>query len=711
MNNLILEIGTEEIPAGYIEPSLKFLSSLIGQKLISARVGHGSIRTFGTPRRLAVMVENVADKQESLTTEIIGPPEKIGFDEKGKATIAAEKFAEKAGVPVDKLSVKNTKKGTYLCAVKTEPGYSAKMLLKTILPDAVKSIPFPKTMRWADLEISFARPIQSILALLGPDVISFVLAGIRSGRYTFGHRFMCPGRIKISAADNYIDSLYTGCVLAHIPERKKKIEKGIGKAVADLDGAVLADNELLDIVTNLVEYPVIAVGKIDRLFLELPREILITAMREHQKYFAVVDKENNLMPFFIAVTNTQAEDMTLVARGHERVLRARLDDAQFFYKNDLRRSFEDLTDQLKGVLFQADLGSMYEKVVRIQKLSGFLVNSIIPSSYNRHSSERAKQDSDAMKQFSDLRKHVLRAAFLCKTDLVSEIVTEFPKLQGIMGRVYASVAGEADIVAIAIEEHYRPIYSGGHLPSTDEAALLAIADKIDSICGCFGIGLIPTGTSDPYALRRQGIGIIQIMLDRSFTFRLKGMIEKSLELYDMNKKAENADRVYGFFKNRMAHLLAEEGFSRDVITAVIDISADHIPNVWKKVHALEKLKAEPDFEPLAVSFKRVVNILKQADYLETEIVDIDENLFQHKSESKLYDTYKIAKKSVSENLNRKRFDKALLVIAAMRDSIDAFFDDVMVMTDQADIRTNRLLLLRHIADLFGLFADFSKIST
>lgn len=711
MNNLILEIGTEEIPAGYIEPSLKALSLLLRQKLTEARVKHGSVRTFGTPRRLAVMVENVVDKQESLTTEIVGPPEKIGFDEKGKATIAAEKFADKAGVPVRKLSVKSTKKGTYLCAIKTEPGLSTKTLLKTILPDTVKSIPFPKTMRWSDLEISFARPIQSILALLGPDVISFTLGGIRSGRYTFGHRFMCPGRIGISAADNYIDSLNTGYVLADISERKKKIEKEITKAAADLGGAVLADDELMDIVTNLVEYPVIAVGKIDRLFLELPREILITAMREHQKYFAVVDKENDLMPFFIVVTNTRAADMKLVARGHERVLRARLDDAQFFYKSDLRKPFEDFTDQLKGVLFRSDLGSMYEKVVRVQKLSEFLVNSIAQSPYNRYPPETVKPDSDAMERFSDLGRHVSRAAFLCKTDLVSKVVTEFPKLQGIMGRVYASIAGEADAVANAIEEYYRPTYSGGPLPSTKVAAILSIADKIDSICGCFGIGLMPTGASDPYALRRQGIGVIQIMLDRNFTFRLKGMIEKSLELYDIKTEAETADRVYGFLKNRMAHLLAEEGFSKDVITAVIDISADHIPNVSKRVHALEKLKAEPDFEPLAVSFKRVVNILKQADYLETGIVDIKENLFQHKSESKLYDTYKVVNKSVSENLNRGRFDKALLDIAAMRDSIDAFFADVMVMTDQADLRINRLSILRHIADLFGLFADFSKIST
>ena len=711
MNNLLLEIGTEEIPAGYIEASLAALSSLLKDGLGEARVKHDSIRTFGTPRRLAAMIENVADKQESVATDVVGPPERIGFDERGRATVAAEKFAAKVGVSVRKLGRTTTEKGTYLCATTTKRGLSTRKVLKQVLPDVIRAIPFPKTMRWSDLEVSFARPIQSILALLGPDVIPFDLGGIKSGRYTFGHRFMHPDRIRISTADDYVASLNAGYVLADISERKRKIEEDVGKAAAELGASALADDELTNTVTNLVEYPVVAVGKIDSAYLGLPREILIMAMREHQKYFAVVNEEDHLEPYFIAVTNTRARDMEAVAKGHERVLRARLDDAQFFYRSDLEKPLEALTYQLQGVLFQAELGSMYEKVERIGKLSAFLVDATAQSAQNRTRSEAKRGAQDMGAELSVLREQVSRAAQLCKADLVTEVVTEFPKLQGTMGRVYASKAGEADVVAQAIEEHYRPAYSGGPLPSSDAGAILATADKLDSICGCFKVGIVPTGTSDPYALRRQGIGVIQIMLQRNFTFSLGETVEKSLELYPVEGEAETADRVCGFLESRMAHLLVEEGFSRDVVNAVIASSSDNIPNVWKRVRALEQLKAKPGFEHLAVSFKRVVNILKQAGDLEAAPADVTVDLLQHESELNLHDAYRRVSQSVSEKLNAGRFDEALLEVAGIRGAVDRFFDDVMVMTDEEDLRTNRLLMLKQIADLFRAFADFSQIST
>ena len=690
MNNLLLEIGTEEIPASYIEPALNALSSLLLQKLTEARIEHGDARTFGTPRRLTVEIADVAKRQKPLAIEVIGPPERVGFDEYGNPTVAAEKFAEKVGISVNSLEIKETKKGFYLCARKTDHGLAARTLLKSILPEAIIKIPFPKTMRWADLGLEFARPIHSILALLGKNIIPFALGNIKSGRYTFGHSFMHPGRIKVTDPDDYIEALHSVYVVVDPEERKRNIKEKISKAAKSLGGRVLPDSELVDIVTNLVEYPAVAAGKFDTKFLDLPDEVLITSMREHQKYFAVIDEKNNLMPCFIAVNNTPAKDMSLVAKGHERVLRARLEDAQFFYRSDLEISFDGWIEKLKGVLFQARLGSMYEKVGRTCKIAEFL--------------------ADAAEYDSDLKKHLLRAAWLCKADLVSHVVVEFPKLQGVMGRVYALLAGESDIVASAIEEHYRPNYSGGPLPETITGALLGISDKIDSICGCFSIGFIPTGASDPYALRRQGIGIVQIMLEKGFSFSLGKMIEKSLEFFGKGQEnRETAGRVYDFLKDRIAHLLAEEGFSKDVISAIVSVSADHVPNVRNRVRALEKLKAEPDFESLAIAFKRVVNIIKKAGHFETK--DVDENLFQDECESSLFASYKEVKKKVYYDLDKGLFDQALLDMALLRDSIDAFFDGVMVMTEDADIRCNRLALLKHIADLFETFADFSKIST
>jgi glycyl-tRNA synthetase beta chain len=693
MDSLLVEIGTEEIPAGYIEPALNTFSSLLTQRLTEARIEYGSAGTYGTPRRLAVEVEKVAKKQNALTEEVIGPPQRVGYDENGRPTVAAEKFAEKLGISVGDLRIKETEKGAYLCAVKAERGLATKTLLSAILPEVILSLSFPKTMRWGDFDIHFARPIHSIMALLGKNVIPFVVGNIRSGRYVFGHRFMNPGKIKVEEPGDYVDRLRRAKVFVDMGERRKIIEKDIAKAAGKLGGRVLPDRELVDIVNNLVEYPAVVAGKFDKKFLELPREILITAMREHQKYFAVIDEKDNLMPCFIAVNNTLAKDMALVAKGHERVLRARLEDARFFYKSDLEESFESGLEKLKGVLFQASLGSVYEKVRRIQEIAVFLAEAVEP-------------DSDSLKQ------QVSKAAGLCKTDLVSQVVVEFPKLQGVMGKHYALASGLPGPVAVAIEEHYRPSYSGGPLPETIPGAILAIADKMDSICGCFSVGLFPTGVSDPYALRRQGIGIVQIMLEKGFSFSLNGLIEKTLKLFDEQdggKIQETADKVHLFLKNRMAHLLSEDGYSKDVIAAVVDVSVDHVPNVWKRVRALETLKSEPDFEPLAVAFKRVVNIIKKAG--EFKAADVNENLFQHESESALYETYRAVKKKVAGDLEKGMFDRALHDIALLRNPVDAFFEGVMVMAEDADLRRNRLNLLRQVSGLFERFADFSKIST
>ncbi len=691
MESLLFEIGTEEIPAGYIRPALNALTSSLKRRLDEARISYGSIKTFGTPRRLAVQVKDVAEKQTSLTTEVTGPPERVGFDDNGKPTVAAVKFAEKVGISIKKIRISETKKGRYLSAVKTEKGLLTKTLLKTILPEITVSLPFPKTMKWADLDIFFARPIQSIVALFGKQVVSFAIGDIKSNRNSFGHRFMADGKITLPSPEVYEDLLKKADVVPDIHERREIITTSINKIAQSLEGQVEKDDELIDIVTNLVEYPVPVAGKFDLKFLDLPKEVLITSMREHQKYFAVTDKNGQLMPYFIAVNNTRAKDMTLVAKGHERVLLARLEDARFFYKSDLETGFNNFVDKLKGVLFQANLGTIFEKTERIQKLSGFLAEA-----------------NDTL----DLKEQISRAAWLCKADLVSQVVIEFPKLQGTMGRVYATKSGEDPAVAVAIEEHYRPTYSGGPLPETEAGALLAISDKMDSIIGFFSMGLIPTGASDPYALRRQAIGILQIMLDRDLSVSLSDIIEKSLSLYSLNENIDTkkiGEKVTRFLRDRISHMLSDQGFQKDVISAVTCVTIDRVPDVLKRVQALEELKNAPDFDPLAIAFKRAVNIIKKAEDFDKRPVDTA--LFEDPCESALYNACDQVRKKVDICLANGDFNQALMDIATLRDSVDVFFDGVMVMAEDPDIRNNRLALLSGIAALFASIADFSKIST
>ena len=693
MSNLLLEIGTEEIPAGYIGPALDALSAALRQKLTEARIEHGNARVYATPRRLAVKVENVADKQAPLKQEVIGPPAKVGFDAQGNPTTAAVKFAEKVGVSIKNLGTQETSKGTYLSAVMKQRGLATRTLLKDILPQVILSIPFPKKMRWADLDIEFARPIHTILALLDSQVIRFSLGPLTSNRYTHGHSFMAPAKIKLAECDDYLSVLESAKVLADVQERRRKLETDIAEVAGNLNGRILPDEDLLNIVNNLVEYPVAVAGNFDEAFLEVPDEVLINAMREHQKYFAVVGSDGTLMPCFIAVNNTIAKDMAVVAKGHERVLRARLADARFFYQGDLQVANDERVEMLKKVLFQADLGTVYEKIERVAKIGEFISNAL-----------RQDQAADA-----ELKRQVVRAALLSKSDLVSQVVGEFPKLQGVMGRVYAAVAGEPPEVATAIEEHYRPVYSGAPLPETLVGAILSIADKIDSICGCFSVGLVPTGASDPYALRRQGIGILQIMKDQVFTFSLSDLIKNSLSRFNPDNPAVIRDQVLMFLQNRMTNLMVDDGFSKDTVAALLSLAVDNIPDTWRRAAALEQLKAKPDFEPLAAAFKRVVNIIKKADVVQA--MEPDPTLFQHDSEAALLKAYEQVKSRVEAALANGAYDQALVKITSLRDPVDHFFEGVMVMAEDIRVRQNRLVLLRQIAALFSKFADFSKLAT
>jgi glycyl-tRNA synthetase beta chain len=699
MKPLLIEIVSEEIPAGYIAPALEAMKNLMGQKLSQARLEYGAMETFGTPRRLALMVQEVSERQASVTREVVGPPKAAAFDAKGRPTRAAEGFAKGQGVSVKRLTIKKTAKGEYVCVKKLERGQASWRLLQSVIPELIMAIPFPKSMRWSDLSLVFTRPIHGVLALFGDRIIPFKMENIRSGRRTVGHRFMHPGRISISEVSDYVPALRSAFVLADVVERKHAIQEEITRAARKLGGEVISDNDLLDTVTHLVEYPAVSAGTFDKGFLEVPQEVLITAMREHQKYFAVVGSDQQLLPCFIAVNNTPVEDIALVTAGHERVLRARLSDARFFFETDSKTPPHEIVERLNGVLFQAKLGTMFEKVCRVQKLAEHLADLTAP----------------------DLKASVSRGAWLCKSDLTTQMVNEFPKLQGVMGRIYAARAGEPEAAARAIEEHYLPAYAGGALPATVPGSLVSIADKLDTVCGCFGVGLIPSGTSDPYALRRQTIGIIQIILTQAFPFSLKGLIEKSLELVHDKISGDTEQlvlQVLTFFQHRMEHLLAEEGFSKDVITAVVSASMEDLPAVRKRTEALEALKAEPDFQPLAIAFKRVANIIRQAKE-RGEIVSggldapakTDPGLFQESCEEALFDALKKVEYDMSEDLKSGAFDLALLTVASLKGPVDDFFDGVMVLTEDERLKQNRLTLLGEIADLFNIFADFSKIST
>jgi glycyl-tRNA synthetase beta chain len=691
MKPLLLEIGAEEIPAGYIEPALAAMQSMLAQRLTDARIEHGGIRVLGTPRRLTAFVEDLAARQKPLTREVLGPPRKAAYAADGRPTMAAVKFAEKVGLSVNRLGVAATPKGEYLCATVTDAGLATAALLKTLLPEIILALPFPKRMRWADLSISFARPIHSILALYGKTLIGFEIGNLRSGRNTVGHRFLHPAKIRMAEPSVYREALRSAFVVVDAAERRALIADAAARAASSVGGKILPDEELLGINTYLVEYPAVAVGRFSEDFLELPAEVLITAMREHQKYFAVVDGAGRLLPNFITVNNTPATDMAVVVRGHERVLRARLEDAKFFYRSDKGIPLDNQVEKLKTVLFQAQLGSVYDKVCRVKELA-------------RVVAEQSGADPD-------LARRVERAAWLCKADLVTQMVGEFPKLQGVMGRVYALAQGEPEEVAAAIEEHYRPTASGGALPDTRAGACVALADKIDTICGCFRAGLIPTGAADPYALRRQGIGVIQIMRQRNFTFPLAAVVEKSLGLFGGAgaAPADAAAKILAFIEGRMASILVEEGLAKDAVAAVLGVPVESVPAVWQRARALQQLKSKPDFEPIAVSFKRVVNIIRRAEGFTPG--PVDESLLAHPSESGLLSAYRSVSAQVQADLGRGLYDGALGRVATLRQPVDAFFDDVMVMVEEPDVRRNRLSLLALVAGLFDTFADFSKLST
>jgi len=685
---LLLEIGTEEIPSGFVPKALKDMKELIEKELKNLRIGFGEIKTLGTPRRLVLYIDHMSDKQEDTYVEIIGPSKKVAFDENGDPTKAAIGFARAQGVNPSDLQQVSILKGEYLAVRKKEMGNDTKGVLSSILPEFITSIPFPKSMRWGDSSIRFVRPIHWILCMFNGEIVPFKVDNTESGNQSFGHRFMKPDPFKVQDFNHYIQRLRDAYVIIDPIERKEKIKEIISHSATAVSGKVLKDDDLLDNVTYLVEYPTAIVGRFEEGFLNLPREVLISSMREHQKYFSIVDDADGLLPYFIAVNNTLAKDPEIVVSGNERVLKARLSDARFFFKEDQKIHFSERVHHLKEIVFQSELGTFYEKVMRFQKMAEYLALEIMP----------------------ELKETTKKAALLCKADLTSGMVGEFPKLQGVMGREYALLSGEAVEVATAIYEHYLPRFAGDVLPSTHAGAFVSIADKLDTVVGCFGVGLVPTGTSDPYALRRQALGIINIVLDKKYPISLKKLIERNIEY--LNGKISRdpvmvKEGVLEFFRLRLQHQLTSQGYPYDTIDAVLSLYFDDMADSFERIKALQELKNQPDFKPLAIAFKRASNILSQS-HPGGEVVP---SLFQDSVENTLLEAYKEIEGYVVKLISKKRYLEALIKMVQLRKPVDDFFDNVMVMVEDDKTRENRLAILAEISGLFLKIGDFSKIVT
>ena len=684
---LLLEIGTEEIPAAFLPKAIEDMKKNISRELSEIRIACGEVTSLATPRRLCLCVKDVAERQDDQVVEKLGPAKRVAFDENGNPTKAALGFAKGQGLDISDVETMQTDKGEYLCARKHISGEDTKVLLSELLPKFILSLPFKKSMRWMNLDLRFARPLHWILALFGGDVIPFKLGNISSDNKSHGHRFMSPERFEVTGFDDYLTKTRAHYVIVNPDERRVVILEEAKNAAEEIEGTILENDGLLEEVTFLVEYPSVVRGTFEKEYLSLPKEVLITSMMSHQKYFPITNKKGDLLPYFITINNTVARDPAVVAAGNEKVIRARLADARFFFEEDQKIPLEEKLEELKDVVFHSQLGTSYDKVMQFRELAEYITRHIKP----------------------DLKDTVYRAATLCKADLEMQMIYEFPELQGIMGREYALIQGEAPVVATAIHEHYLPTAAGGDLPITDEGAIISIADKIDTIVGFFGINVIPTGTADPYALRRQALGIINIILDKQYPVRLDELIEESIAILGKKLKRSPEDirsDVLAFFKGRFENQLISQGHPYDVVDAVLSVDIADLVKAVKKIDAMEAFKSHPDFEPLAIAFKRVGNILK-----DFEGGTVDSTLFETDSEKNLYDTFLEIREKAAAYLDNGNDRDALIEMARLREPVDAFFDSVLVMAKDEKVKFNRLSLLDKISKLFHRVADFSKIVT
>jgi len=690
MPDFLLEIGTEEIPAGYLAPAASALAGMVREQLAAGRLDAGEPRTLYTPRRIVLFVPGLPDAQDDFSEKVQGPSVKIAFDASGKPTKAAAGFARGQGVAVDDLVVEETKNGPYVFAEKTVKGSPTRDVLARVVPQVIPRLPFPKSMHWVEVTFSFARPIRSVLALLDDEVVPFECAGVTSGRVTHGHPFLAPDAIEIERADldAYRSALRETFVIVDVDERRDLTRSQI-EALLAAHGASLTELDLLDEVTNLVEYPNAVEGAFPEHYLDVPSEVVQAAMMEHQRYFPVRDASGKLVNRFITVSNRPAEYADSIREGNERVLNARLSDAEFFWREDRKLPLQSYAGQLTGVTFQEKLGSYADRVNRIAEVGRFIAGEL---------------GCPAV-----VVKKVTRAAQLCKADLVTEMVGEFPSLQGIVGREYAKADGEDAEVAAAVAEHYQPRSVRDDLPRTRVGTILALADKFDSLVGCFAAGLAPTGNQDPYALRRQTVGIIRIVLTGELVLSLDGVLAKAKGLLPAGLAGVRTveEDVRTFVQDRLYYYFLDDETPHDLIRAVLKPGFDDLLDLSRRLASLRKLAGTHDWHKLVTAVERTHNITR--DF--TPAGDVDEALLTEPEEVKLHGLYLEVRDLITTLIDRHQYGEVCdLYESTFAVPLHVFFEKVFVNVEDDAVRTNRLTLLKLINRLFAdRVADLSQI--
>lgn len=704
--DLLFEIGTEEIPAGYVPPALEQLREIATESLTHHRIPFGEIETLGTPRRITLSIKDIKTLQESQETEVVGPPKRIAYDENGEPTKAAIGFAKTQGVELSALRTVETERGEYVAAAKLETGEPTQEVLQRLLPQWIEALRFPKTMRWETASegqrgfARFARPIRWLIALLGDEVVNCAYGGLDAGRTTYGHRSLHPEPITLASAnlDNYTEELRAAGVIVCPNERRETIKKEVTSILKSESYLPELDDELLDTVNYLVENPHPIVGNFSESHLEIPPEVLITAMKKHQRYFPMWKSNTALAAKFITISNGTDGNIDGVRHGNERVLHARLNDAEFFYKEDQKTSLADKVERLGAVVFHAKLGSLLEKAERLKALAAFLAQLA--------SQKLAVETPGAQLELTETTvQHAERAAWLSKADLTTQMVIEFPSLQGITGKYYAQNAGEAAPIATAIAEHYQPLGADTPLPETEAGAIVAIADKIDTIVGYFGIEERPTGSQDPYSLRRHALGTIRILQDRNLTLSLNTVVQKAIDLYKVELADDTQTSTLNFIKERLrVILLLTHQYAPDLADAILAVGDVDIVNILNRASALAEFRLTPNFEEVYNALNRVLRILPE-DAAET----VNTTLLQDTAEKRLFDRITEVEPNLKQSIKERDYAKLLTQLAVLQPAIDTFFDEVLVMAKEPALRTNRLALLNQIGRNVYAIADLTKL--
>ncbi|MDR3274874.1 MAG: glycine--tRNA ligase subunit beta [Endomicrobium sp.] len=695
--NALLEIGTEELPSLYIEPALRQIEDFASKTFNVFGLKYSLLKTYATPARLVLIVGGLARKSDDITEELLGPPFKTAENKQENRLKALAGFAAKHGADPKELIVKTTERGEYFSFIKKIKGEKTEKLLVNIFPDIIKNISFPKTMFWEESGFKFARPIRNIIALYGEKVIKFKVADVISSNFTIGLHTYDKNKIKIDSPENYLLIMKNKSVIVDQKERRKTIKQSI-QSVSENTGSAVFDENLIDDINYLVEYPSAVLCNFDKKYLDLPQEILTVCMKKNQKYFVLYNKENKILNYFISVKNGVSQYQHIAKEGYEKVVASRLADAEFFYNNDLRKGLYSNIEKLKGITFHKEAGTIYEKLERVKQIAAL---------FNKKFDMNI--DNETLK----------KAVMLSKADLVSEVVFEYPELQGVMGKIYALKLNESEDVALSIEQHYWPLSASGQLPSNKTALLISLADKIDTLAADFSIGLEPSGSADPYGLRRTGIGFIRMVKEKLPDQDLEYVIEKVFSFLPdnvkNNSKSKNAyERLLKFLWQRIENIFESEGYNSDEIKAVVNASKKNkfksLGTLQPKLNALRYAREKGDFLPIAAVFKRITNIVNQAKKQNMDIPQaVNEELLIEETEKNLYAVSKKIKieveNCISKNLHEKIFDKVLEI----KPLIDDFFEKIMVMAEDESIKQNRISILKYIKNIFVGFIDFSSL--